>query len=165
LWHWCPSRRVISVTGRRDAPPPPARHIECQASNIFAFYSLREQPPTSVFARRCESHCASNAALYNVTTSMISDRIGDAVATLAVVCVLTIFLFPAMQGPYSVVYGPATALLAVRAAAKVQTAIVQAALRSLGALASLLVALREIFVAQTTHHTFTLHERSAILRC
>jgi predicted exporter len=96
---------------------------------------------------------------------MISGRIGDAVATLAVVCVLTIFLFPAMQGPYSVVHGPASALLAARAAAKVRTAIVQAALRSIGALTLPLVALCGMFVAETVHYTLTLPERSAILRC
>lgn len=118
-----------------------------------------------MFGQRFGSYCASKAALYNVNTSMISGRIGDAVATLAVVCVLTIFLFPAMQGPYSVVYGPASALLAVRAAAKVQTAIVQAALRSLGALTVPLVALCGVFVAAPANHVFTLPERSAILRC
>ncbi|HSZ63077.1 MAG TPA: hypothetical protein VK828_14840 [Terriglobales bacterium] len=96
---------------------------------------------------------------------MISGRMGDAVATLTVVCVLTIFLFPAMQGPYSVVHGPASALLAVRAAAKVQTAIVQAALRSLGALTLPLVALGGIFVAEAADHSFSVPERSAILRC
>jgi len=101
---------------------------------------------------------------------MISGRIGDAFASVAVVCVLTIcvlsiFLFPAMQGPYSAVHGPASALLAVRAAAKVQTAIVQAALRSLGALTSPLVALCGMFVAETAHQTLILPERSAVLRC
>lgn len=96
---------------------------------------------------------------------MISGRIGDALATLAVVCVLTIFLFPAMQGPYSVVHGPASALLAIRAAAKVRTAIVQAARRSLGALTSLLVALRGMFVAEPDLYALPLLERSAILRC
>jgi len=41
---------------------------------------------------------------------MISGRIGSELAVMAVFCVLMIFLFPAMQGPYSVVNGPVTAL-------------------------------------------------------
>jgi hypothetical protein len=96
---------------------------------------------------------------------MISGRIGDALATLAVFCVLTIFLFPAMQGPYSVVHGPASALLAVRAAAKVRTAIVQAARRSFGALTSPLVALAGMFAAEPDLYVLALPERSTILRC
>jgi hypothetical protein len=96
---------------------------------------------------------------------MISGRIGDALATVALVCVLTIFLFPAMQGPYSAVHGPASALLAIRAAAKVRTAIVQAARRSLGALTSALVALCGMSVAEPDLYALTLPGRSAILRC
>jgi hypothetical protein len=57
-------------------------------------------------------------------------RIGCEMAVVAVVCVLTIFLFPAMGGPYSVVHGPATAFQAARSALRVQIAIVQAALSS-----------------------------------
>ncbi len=63
---------------------------------------------------------------------MISGRIGFELALLTVLCVLTIFLFPAMQGPYPVVNGPATAFLAARSALRVQIAIVQAALNSHG---------------------------------
>jgi hypothetical protein len=51
------------------------------------------------------------------------DRIGYALAVLAVVCVLSVFFFPAMHGPYSVVNGPVTALLAARAAAGLRIAL------------------------------------------
>ena len=51
------------------------------------------------------------------------DRIGYALAVVAVVCVLSVFFFPAMHGPYSVVNGPVTALLAARAAAALRIAI------------------------------------------
>ena len=71
---------------------------------------------------------------YNDGTLMISGRIGFELALVAVLCVLTIFLFPAMQGPYPVVNGPATALQAARAALRVQIAIVQAAFNSHGKL-------------------------------
>lgn len=57
---------------------------------------------------------------------MTSGRIGCAIAVAALLCVLTIFFFPAVQGPYSAVHGPVTALLALRAAASVRTAIMSA---------------------------------------
>ncbi len=63
---------------------------------------------------------------------MNSGRIECELAVVATLCVLTIFLFPAMQGPYPVVHGPVTALQAARAALRVQIAIVQAALNSHG---------------------------------
>ena len=50
-------------------------------------------------------------------------RIEGALALIAVICVLSIFFFPAMRGPYSVVHGPVTALLAARAAAGLRMAI------------------------------------------
>jgi hypothetical protein len=48
---------------------------------------------------------------------------------VALLCVLTIFFFPAMQGPYSVVHGPVTALLSARAADGLRMTIVQAGLK------------------------------------
>lgn len=61
---------------------------------------------------------------------MTLGRTGSELAVLAVLCVLTIFLFPAMQGPYSAVHGPVTALQAARAAARLRIAIMQSALQS-----------------------------------
>jgi hypothetical protein len=63
---------------------------------------------------------------------MISGRLGCELAMVAVFCVLTILLFPSVQGPYSVVNGPVTALQASRAAVHLRIAIMQAAFRSLG---------------------------------
>lgn len=51
------------------------------------------------------------------------NRIETALAVIAVMCVLSIFFFPAVRGPYSVVHGPVTALLAARAAAGLRMAI------------------------------------------
>jgi len=62
---------------------------------------------------------------------MTLGRIGCALAVVAVFCVLGIFFFPAMQGPYSVVHGPVTALLAARAAAGLRSAIVYSGLNAL----------------------------------
>ena len=47
---------------------------------------------------------------------MIPGRIGCELAVLTVLCVLIVFFFPVMQGPFSVVHGPATALQGARAA-------------------------------------------------
>jgi hypothetical protein len=60
--------------------------------------------------------------------SMTLGRIGRELAVVAVLCVLTVFLFPSLQGPYTAVHGPATALQASRAAARLRIVIAQAAL-------------------------------------
>jgi hypothetical protein len=62
---------------------------------------------------------------------MDSGRNEFEIAVLIVLCVLTIFVFPVIQGPYSVVNGPATAFRAARAATHLRIAIVQAALKFL----------------------------------
>lgn len=46
-----------------------------------------------------------------------------ALAVLAVVCVLSIFFFPGIEGPYPAVHGPVTALLSLRAAARLRMVI------------------------------------------
>src|SRR5215467_6830320 len=51
-----------------------------------------------------------------------------ALAFIAVLCVLTVFFLHAIEGPYSAVNGPVTALLSARAALGVRMAIVQAGL-------------------------------------
>jgi len=97
---------------------------------------------------------------------MIPGRIGCELAVLAVLCVLTIFLFPAMQGPYSAVHGPVTALQAVRAVARLRIAIMQGALRSLGY--ALILPLRVfswIALSEAAPHSGILPECSRILRC
>jgi hypothetical protein len=63
---------------------------------------------------------------------MSADRILGSFAILAVLCVLVVFFFPAMQGPYCVVHGPVTALLSIRAAAILRWRIVRAGLKTLG---------------------------------
>ncbi len=45
---------------------------------------------------------------------MFPRNLGYEFAALAVICTLAIFLFPAARGPYSVVNGPASALLSFR---------------------------------------------------
>ena len=62
---------------------------------------------------------------------MLAYRIEGSFAVLAVVCVLAIFFFPAVQGPYSVVHGPVTALLSLRASAALRVRTAKSALITL----------------------------------
>ena len=97
---------------------------------------------------------------------MISSRIGCELAVLTVLCVLMIFFFPVMQGPYSVVHGPVTALQAARAAAHLRTAIVQGAFNSVGnRLISPLVVLSWMSLPAAEFHLISLPEHNSILRC
>lgn len=57
---------------------------------------------------------------------MSPGRIVCALAVMAVLSVLSIFFFPSLQGPYSVVHGPVTALLSLRAATMMRNAIASA---------------------------------------
>jgi len=97
---------------------------------------------------------------------MTSGRVGCELTVLAVLGVLTIFLFPGVQGPYSVTHGPATAFQAARAAVRVRTAIVQDALNSLGnCLMSPLVVLSWMSSPNTEFQPVGLLEYNTILRC
>lgn len=49
-------------------------------------------------------------------------------AIVAIFCIMGIFLFPAVQGPYSAVHGPVTALQSVRSRIRWCRTMVQAAL-------------------------------------
>jgi hypothetical protein len=54
---------------------------------------------------------------------MTPGRIAGALAAVAVFCVLAIFFLPGHEGPYSAVNGPVTALLSIRAAARLRVVI------------------------------------------
>jgi hypothetical protein len=62
---------------------------------------------------------------------MAAHRIECVLAVLAVFCVLSIFLFPGVEGPYPVVHGPVTALLSIRAAGVLRSRIVRAGIGAL----------------------------------
>jgi hypothetical protein len=97
---------------------------------------------------------------------MISGRIGCELAVVAAFCVLSIFLFPSVQGPYSVVHGPVTALQAVRAAARLRLAILAVALKALSSF--LLQSIRTLRLAGFSSLEFLpplLSELNTILRC
>jgi hypothetical protein len=45
----------------------------------------------------------------------LSRQLSYEFALVAILCTLALFLFPAVQGPYSAVHGPVTALLSLKA--------------------------------------------------
>jgi hypothetical protein len=97
---------------------------------------------------------------------MIPGRIGDELAVLTVLCVLMIFFFPVMQGPYSAVHGPATALQAARAAARLRFVMMQGSLNSLGNfLISPLVILSCMLLSQPEYRSVSSREYNTSLRC
>ena len=97
---------------------------------------------------------------------MISRRIGYELALLAVLSVLTIFLFPGVQGPYSVIHGPATVFQAARAAARLRIAIVQGVLSSIAnRLMSPLATLSWMSPLNPELQSVGLPEYNTILRC
>ncbi len=97
---------------------------------------------------------------------MIPGRIGCELAVLTVFCVLMIFFFPLMQGPYSVVHGPATALQAARSAARLRILIIQGALNSMGNfLISPLVILSWMLFSHAEFRSVSLPEYNTTLRC
>lgn len=57
---------------------------------------------------------------------------GHELAIVAIVCVLSIFLFPAAAGSYSAVHGPVTALRAMRSSIRLRWAIAVAAFSFFG---------------------------------
>jgi hypothetical protein len=62
---------------------------------------------------------------------MTPGRIACGLVLLAVLCVLGIFFFPVMDGPYSAVHGPVTALLSIRAATRLRMTIVRAGITAI----------------------------------
>jgi|GEM_PF-3600801 hypothetical protein len=97
---------------------------------------------------------------------MLSGRHGCEIAVLTVICVLMIFLFPLMHGPYSVLHGPVTALRAARAAVHLRLAIVQAALSSLAnSLISALMVFAQFSFSKTELQSVILPECNTVFRC
>lgn len=79
---------------------------------------------------------------------MTPGRLACGFALVAVISVLGIFFFPVAQGPYAAVHGPVTALLAIRAAARLRLIIVGAGLNAIrGLLDKASVALVSLFWA------------------
>ena len=91
-------------------------------------------------------------------------------AVVAVVCVLGIFFFPVRGGPYSAVHGPVTALLSLRAAARLRMAIVLAGLSAVRscldrARFALLVTLWTAFPSPEFRVSSVSDEFTSVLRC
>ena len=100
---------------------------------------------------------------------MTFGRIACTLAVFAALCVLAIFFFPSIDGPYSAIHGPVTALLSIRAAARLRL-ILRAGVRAmrnwLGRAYSGLESLRLLARPYTMFSMQTLNTGSlAILRC
>lgn len=97
---------------------------------------------------------------------MISGRHGCEIAVLTVICVLMIFFFPVMQGPYSVLHGPVTALRSARAGLHLRLAIVRAALSSLARfLISALVIFTQFSLSRAGLWSVSLPGCNTVFRC
>ena len=97
---------------------------------------------------------------------MVFGRHGCEIAVLTVLCVLVIFFFPVMQGPYSVLHGPVTALRAARAGVHLRLAIMQAALSSLGGhLIAALLVLAQMSLSKAEFQSVSLPECCTVFRC
>jgi len=98
---------------------------------------------------------------------MTPGRIAYGLAVVSVLCVLSVFFFHAMQGPYSVVHGPVTALLSVRAAAGLRAAIVHSGLNVSQFFIRFTFALTTCVLASLAEFTVSslFSECSSILRC
>ena len=97
---------------------------------------------------------------------MVSGRHGCEIAVLTVICVLMIFFFPVMQGPYSVLHGPVTALRAARAGVHLRLAIVRATLSSLAScLISALVIFTQFSLSKAELRSVSLPGCNTVFRC
>jgi hypothetical protein len=91
---------------------------------------------------------------------------GCELTVLAVLSVLTILLFPAAQGPYPVVHGPASTLQAARSAAGLRIAIARGATSVLGkCLIPPLAALPRMAPTDAEAFSASGPEYDSILRC
>ena len=98
---------------------------------------------------------------------MTLGKIACALAVLAVLCVLTVFFFHAIEGPYSVVHGPVTALLSLRAATGLRIAIMHAGLSALAmwiSFAPILASWAAVWIADTQADSLP-GRTNQILRC
>ena len=96
----------------------------------------------------------------------MSHRIVDETSLLVVVCVLSLFLFPAAGGSYSAVHGPVTALQAVRSSSQLQAAITGAPRDCSGkSFFRFSPALCETVACDNDAALVTWHGSTSILRC
>jgi hypothetical protein len=101
-----------------------------------------------------------------VDSPMISSRTGCELTVVLVLTILTIFFFPSVQGPYSIVHGPATAFRAARSAAIAHASIVHGAMHSIrNSSGSPPLVVARLTLSKTGSHSEAIPECSATLRC
>jgi hypothetical protein len=96
---------------------------------------------------------------------MFSGRIACKLAVITVLCVVSLFLFPAAQGSYTSVHGPVTALQSVRAVLRLRLAMIAATLSSSALLLSSAAVSRihALFAALMPDSAFP--DFTSVLRC
>jgi hypothetical protein len=97
---------------------------------------------------------------------MIVKRFTRGLPVLIVVCVTAVFFFPALQGPYSAVNGPVTALQSARAAARLRIGIIHAALSALVVAGTpILVFMNPRLAVDVGFFSPSINDCTSILRC
>jgi hypothetical protein len=86
-------------------------------------------------------------------------------ALLVILCTIALFFFPAVQGPYSAVHGPATALLSLKAQILLCLALLLAAMHLLARYVAVCHVAPEIWVDGTSLPASRDSEHTAVLHC
>lgn len=88
------------------------------------------------------------------------------VTLITILAILTVFLFPSLQGPYSVVCGPATVFQAARAASVAYASILQGTLHTVEApVPSHMVVVARLNLSEAVSLPTVMLQGSASLRC
>ena len=86
-------------------------------------------------------------------------------ALLVILCTTTLLFFPVIQGPYSAVHGPATALLSLKAKTLLCLALLLAAMHLLARYLAVCHVAPGILVDRTSLPASRDSEHTAVLRC
>ena len=86
-------------------------------------------------------------------------------ALVAILCTVALFLFPAVQGPYSAVHGPVTALLSLKAKVFLGLALLFAAMHLFGRCLAMCRLVLRIRPDRCFLPTSFDSEHAAVLRC
>lgn len=96
---------------------------------------------------------------------MSSGRIGCELAVVAILCVISIFLFPVARGPYTAIHGPVTTLQSARNAVRVRIGMLAASLGISALLRGCLVALSAMTFHRAHFYSDSGFASASILRC
>ena len=95
----------------------------------------------------------------------LSRQLSYEFALVAILCTVALFLFPAVQGPYSAVHGPVTALLSLKAKVFLCLALLLAAMHLLTSCVAVCYLARRIPLDGLFFLVSFDSEHAAVLRC